>query len=116
VAGLVGTAVIWLAVASGDGSGGMFRMLDADGDGRVTRAEYDEFIRTARQLGTPLISGESDDQLTVYFQAMDKDGNGWLSAAEFKDFNRAVAPGPSGSGVDTGAQAPLSPPSAAAPR
>jgi Ca2+-binding EF-hand superfamily protein len=52
----------------------MFEAIDANGDGRISRAEYQQLIET--WTGQPADTGE-------VFGLLDADGDGYLSLAEF---------------------------------
>ena len=66
----------------------LFRMIDADGSGRIT---YDELVALSRQELAFLPSDISDAELKGIWLALDRDLSGYVSAGEFGQFMRRGA-------------------------
>lgn len=59
-----------------------FRLLDADGDGKVSATEL---IQMMRKLGEDV----TEEAATKAVEIMDSDGDGFVSLEEFSTFQRA---------------------------
>ncbi|XP_076935473.1 putative calcium-binding protein CML36, partial [Bidens hawaiensis] len=64
-----------------------FRMLDADGDGRITRSELTNLL-TRIGGSEPL----SSDELSLIIDEIDADGDGTISLEEFSAISSAFGP------------------------
>lgn len=66
---------------------GSFTAADRDGDGRLSRDEYDEMSRNAGATTPPAGEGvpatEHQANVLAKFEERDRDGDGYISADEF---------------------------------
>jgi hypothetical protein len=72
------------------GVGKIFKFLDEDQDGEITR---NEFHRGMEKLGMPVILADKE-QVNSMFAAIDTDGNGVLGCNEVAEFMSMMAKGP----------------------
>eukprot|EP01043_Picozoa_sp_COSAG02_P077815 COSAG02_NODE_17223_length_1020_cov_1.096634_2_plen_176_part_01 len=62
----------------------LFALVDANGDGRVTKEEATEYLRKERQVDLDMHS------IDIIWQALDEDGSGDLDITEFPRFLEVV--------------------------
>lgn len=69
--------------ATGVDAGSIFRSLDRDGDGRLSRSELAPIIEQANRANKAAGKGAGEDD---FFGSMDADGSGFVDAGEAKAF------------------------------
>ncbi|OAI55139.1 hypothetical protein AYO44_00035 [Planctomycetaceae bacterium SCGC AG-212-F19] len=102
VALIIGLMAIGTAGAADDAAGkkkadpeALFKKLDTDGDGKISKAEFSAFVdKLKAKLGDK--GDKAAKALDGLFEKLDKNKDGYLSLEEFKAFKGAGGKGKPG--------------------
>src|SRR5262249_21179134 len=79
--GGAGWSCVGRSCGCSDGMAALFKRVDANGDGKISRAEQDAFVKLLPRVR------DNPDEAKQRFERLDADKDGMITAEEFKRLN-----------------------------